>query len=204
MSRTPDPSAGSSAPAKSAPEFSRPIRLSDLERAPRILKGEATEDERRALAQRFGILSIEALSYAIAVSPWRSGGWRAEGVVKAEATQACVVTLEPAPETIEESFARGWLPAKALPWASAKPGAEIELYVDPELDEAPDLLGEEIDLGEVAAEAFALALDPYPRAPGAPEEAPQSAAPPGAEPLAEAEIHPFAKLRALKPDPEKP
>ncbi|MDD2869573.1 DUF177 domain-containing protein [Neomegalonema sp.] len=222
MSRRPDsfspsPSsaaspAGSSAasPGASSPqgegapagrEFSRPIRASDIERAPRQLRGEATEAERAALARRFGILSLESLSYEAELRPWRDGGWRAKGVVRARATQACVVTLEPAPETIEEPFARGWLPARSLPEAKAKPDSEMEVYLDPELDDPPELLGEEIDLGEAAAEVFGLALEPYPRAPGlaeAGEGAAFSAAPPGVEPLTDASVHPFARLKALK------
>ncbi|WP_018633295.1 YceD family protein [Neomegalonema perideroedes] len=208
MARRSEPS--SAAPPSAAPEFSRPIRVAEADRAPRLLKGEATEAERAALARRFDILALDSLSYEAELRPWRDGGWRAKGVVRAQAAQACVVTLEPAPETIEESFARGWLPARALPESKAKPDSETEVYMDPELDDPPELLGEEIDLGEVAAEVFGLALDPYPRAPGLREEGREeegavfTAAPPGAEPLTEATIHPFARLKALKEGGEGP
>ena len=43
-------------------------------------------------------------------------------------------------------------------------GTEIEL-AEPDLDAEP-LLGDIIDMGEIAAQALALALDPYPRAKG--------------------------------------
>ena len=43
-------------------------------------------------------------------------------------------------------------------------GTEIELGSD-DLDVEP-LVGDVIDVGEIAAQAFALGLDPYPRLPG--------------------------------------
>lgn len=209
MSRKPEDPAASAAAAPersaSALEFSRPVRILELERSRRF-KGEATEAEREALARRFGLLALESLAYEAEIEPWR-GGWRARGLVKAEAVQACVVSLEPVAETIEEPFERGWLPAKALAKLEPKPASESEIPIDPELDDPPELLGEEIDLGEVAAEVFGLALDPYPRAPGAPGEAGgvvYCAAPPGAEPIPEAEIHPFARLKTLKGDKGEP
>ena len=195
----------STAPASGAPEskpeFSRPIRVVDLDRAPRVLKGEADEAERKALAARFGLTALDALSYELELRPWRDGGWRVKGVVRGDAVQACVVTLAPVPEHVEDRFERGWLPARAMPGRDARPASETELYIDPELDDSPDLLGDSVDLGEAAAEAFGLALDPYPRAPGAEEgeeAASFTAAPPGAEPIREAEIHPFARLKGLK------
>jgi hypothetical protein len=43
----------------------------------------------------------------------------------------------------------------------------VEIEIDPDVD-VPEPLGEDgLDLGEVAAEEMAVALDPYPRAPDA-------------------------------------
>ena len=53
-----------------------------------------------------------------------------------------------------------------------------------------------IDLAEVAAEALALALPLYPRAPGA-ELGTLVAAPDGVAPLSDADLKPFAGLAAL-------
>jgi hypothetical protein len=39
--------------------------------------------------------------------------------------------------------------------------------IDPLADEPEPLEGDRIDLGEIVAEELALAIDPYPRAPGA-------------------------------------
>jgi hypothetical protein len=52
-----------------------------------------------------------------------------------------------------------------------------------------------IDLGRVATDALYLAVDPYPRKPGAVFEPVVEAADP--------EDHPFAALRALKAEPKK-
>ena len=53
-----------------------------------------------------------------------------------------------------------------------------------------------IDLGRVATDALYLALDPYPRKPGAVFDPVVEAADP--------EDHPFAALKALKAAPKKP
>ena len=103
--------------------------------------------------------------------------------------QDCVVTLEPVVTRIDEEVVRRYL-AEAPP-----PGpGEVEM---PE-DDTVEALPASVDLVEVMLEALALALPPYPRAPGA-ELGPVLASEPGAEPLTDEAARPFAGLRdALK------
>jgi len=80
--------------------------------------------------------------------------------VHAEVVQSCVVTLEPVPATVEDRFVRTY--------TSSPVDAELETVVDLDSDDPPDpILGGIVDVGEAIAEALGLALDPYPRAPGA-------------------------------------
>lgn len=58
----------------------------------------------------------------------------------------------------------------------------------PESDDEIPFEGNQIDLGEAAAEQLGLALDPYPRMPGA--ELPEAEA--------DVELHPFARLAGLR------
>jgi uncharacterized metal-binding protein YceD (DUF177 family) len=84
-----------------------------------------------------------------------------EGTLRAEVIQACVVTLDPVPARIEDSFVRTY---------TSKPSsvAEAEAVVDLDQEEPPEpIMGGAVDIGEAVAETLGLALDPYPRAPGA-------------------------------------
>jgi uncharacterized metal-binding protein YceD (DUF177 family) len=78
------------------------------------------------------------------------------GHLQAGVVQTCVVSLEDFAAAVEERFTVVFVPA----------GEENE-DDDPE---APDEIAYKdgvLDLGEAASEQLALALDPYPRAPGA-------------------------------------
>ena len=72
-------------------------------------------------------------------------------------------------------------------------GIEIIVGID---DEEPDPFdGKSLDLGEIAVEELALAMDPYPRAPGA-DHVLSHLIPSDDE--NDEQASPFAKLQALK------
>ncbi len=173
----------------------RQISVADLRDATARFEGEASEIERAALAKRFDILSVESLSYSLESVPWRSGV-KLSGVLKAVAVQKCVVTLDPVTEKIDEELQRGFLPFEDL-YPEAKPGFEHEIAVDKELGEVPELLTDPLDIGEIIAETLGVALDPYPRSAEAGEVS-MSAAPPGVEPITDADMKPFSSLEALR------
>ena len=195
MSQKPEP----------VPEFSRPIARERLGGRVIVEEISATPQERAALVRRLGLLRLDLLRATARIEPVagpdgkKLGLLRLGGHLSAEVSQACVVTLEPVASRVEEDFALlyGLEPGPAPALAGA-----VEVVVDPEVEEPPELLGPGgLDLGETVAQQLALALDPYPRAPGAAlAEAPGG---PGAVAggLGTAEAGPraaFAVLEALK------
>jgi uncharacterized metal-binding protein YceD (DUF177 family) len=177
-----------------APEFSRAFTVDNLaDRAGEPLTGEADAAERAALARRFAVPAVRRLHFELKAEPTGPGGWRVSGTVEAGLTQTCVVTLEPVETEIAETVERRFVPRDQLP--PVTPGAEMEL--DSATADGPDGHDGRIDLGEIAAEAVALAIDPYPRHADA-DFASLIAGPAGAEPLTDEAARPFAGLAALK------
>ncbi|CAA9211678.1 MAG: Conserved hypothetical protein, gene in Ubiquinol-cytochrome C chaperone locus [uncultured Craurococcus sp.] len=148
-------------PPDQGPEFSRPLALGMVREGGRHLSLTATPAECAALAARFGILALDGLSAELHLTMEPEGTVRAKGRVAACLTQACIVTLEPVPQAVDEPVAFRLLPPGREPQDGPDDIDEIE---------CPDGTA---DLGEAVAEQLALALDPYPRAPGAelPDEA---------------------------------
>lgn len=177
--------------APDAPEFSRTIKVSAIDSAPERIALKATPDECAALAARYDLISLEDFCVQASLARWRKGV-RVEGRITGQAVQRSVVTLDPVSQSIDESFVRGFLPdIGAMP--DVKPGAEIEMPVDAELDDSPELLSDRIDVGELAAEALGLALDPYPRA-ETEEYLDTVAGPPGEKAMTDEYTKPFASL----------
>ena len=141
------------------PEFSRSFRLDEIGATPLSVAIEANEEECAALAQRFALLDITALS-ATAQIKTRDHQYVAEGSFKAQVTQACVVTGERVPAKLNQRFKLRFIDELA-----AAPTPELELNFDG-YDDMP-LSGETIDLGEAVAQSVLLALEPFPRGPNA-------------------------------------
>ena len=176
------------------PEFSRPVTPDTLEhKAGAPLTGQAEAAECAALAVRFGVPAVLSMRYRATAARWGRGGWRIEGEAEARLEQTCVVTLEPVETTVREPFDRRFVPASQI--EAPAPGSETEL--DSEMADAPDGFSGHIDLGEIAAEAVALGIDPYPRRAGA-EVGQVLSGPKGAEPLTDEAARPFAGLAALR------
>jgi uncharacterized metal-binding protein YceD (DUF177 family) len=117
-----------------------------------------------------------------------------EAVIEAVVDQPCAITLEPVVTELREDVLRVYLSQ----WETPK-GEEMEM---PD-DDTTEALGEVIDAGHVAVEALALALPPFPRAPGAVLDVAEFTAP-GVAPLRDTDLKPFAGLAALKAKLEKP
>ena len=167
------------------PEFSRAVRIDSLGEGGRTIIVEADEVERAALARRFGLLSLDALSAEAALRREEDILF-AEGRVRAAVVQACAASGAPVPAAIEEAFSLRFVPE------GQEAGEEIEL--DVEDFDTIDYVGGAIDLGEAVAETLALSLDPFPRSPDA--DAVLKAA--GVLSEDEAITGPFAALKALK------
>jgi uncharacterized metal-binding protein YceD (DUF177 family) len=152
-------------------ELSRPLPLGLVGAAGRHETIEAKPAECAALAARFGIPGIASLHADLDLLAEAGGTVLVRGRLRAQVTQLCVVTLEPVEQEVAEAFTLRFLPAEREP----EDGPE-------EIDQIPTGPGDIADLGEAVAEQLALALDPYPRAPGATLPAAQEDA--GASPFA--------------------
>jgi uncharacterized metal-binding protein YceD (DUF177 family) len=169
-------------------EFSRPIAADQV--GPQETEREivANAAERARLVGRFGLLALDRLTATLNLRRGRGGLIQVRGRFEAEVVQACVVTLEPVQSRLSESF------AVAFGTGSAAAGAVVIGLEDE--DPPEELVEGRIDLGETVAQQLAVALDPYPHAPGAGEKA---EAPDQGESGAKTTAAPFAALARLRP-----
>jgi hypothetical protein len=153
--------------------FNRMMRVEAVPKEGQTVTIEANPAEREALAAFFKLPSIEALTATLTLK--RSGGGvRATGSVHGELTQVCVVSLEPFPATVDEEIDVRFAPRRDDGAARRHPaGSETSSMTDG--GEPDPIVDGKIDLGALAAEFFALGLDPYPRKPGASFEPPEEA-----------------------------
>lgn len=143
---------------------------------------------RQAIAAELGLIDLPVFRFRGEIRPAAARDFVLEADLTAEFNQPCVVTLAPVKATLNDKVNRRYV----ADWVEPE-GDEIEM---PE-DDTAEAMPEVIDVGIVAIEALALSLPLYPRAPGA-ELGEISATPPGAEPLRDADLKPFASLAALK------
>jgi uncharacterized metal-binding protein YceD (DUF177 family) len=186
MPDTPDPTR---AEAQPAPPLQHPLRTATLSaRKPTRFDLRPNAPTRAAIAAALGLLDLPALRFRGEIRPSGRNDFLLEGELVAAVVQPCSVTLAPVPADIAEPVRRHFL----ADWQEPQ-GDEVEM---PE-DDSQEPLPEVIDLGAVALEALELALPLYPRASGvALGEA--VFAPPGAAPLRDDDVKPFASLAALR------
>jgi len=158
------------------PEFHRPVSLDRIGPHGLDLTVEANPAECSALAVRMNLPAVLALSCTFHLIRQGREIVLARGVLRAQVTQLCVISLEEFDAAVEEIFQVRFVPS----------GDESD-DIDPESDDEIPFEANMIDLGEAAAEQLGLALDPYPRMPGVEM--------PGVED--DPEPHPFAALRRL-------
>jgi uncharacterized metal-binding protein YceD (DUF177 family) len=149
-----------------APPFSRLFRVDALPAEGRIETIEASPDERAALAALNRLPAIAGLTATFAIRRGGHGSVRVAGDVHAEVTQVCVVSLEPFTATVDEPVDVRFAPV-AEAEAARRGEGDAEELVEVDGEDPPDpIVDGKIDLGALAAEYFALGLDPYPRKPG--------------------------------------
>ncbi|PVA12036.1 hypothetical protein DC366_00610 [Pelagivirga sediminicola] len=171
------------------------LRVADLPKG-RTQSFDITPDAeaRAALASALGINALRKLRFHGTLAPLGRHDWRINADLGATAVQDCVVTLAPVTTRIDTRVERRFLSDMPAPSELAPtPEDGVEM---PE-DDTNEPLGDVIDLARVLHEALALALPDYPRAEGA-DLARAQAAPPGAAPLEDADLKPFAGLAGLK------
>ncbi|MDY7098257.1 MAG: DUF177 domain-containing protein [Pseudomonadota bacterium] len=126
---------------------------------------EADKQERVALAERFGIVSIEALTAKIELDQCKKGV-RAEGKLSAQIIQECAVSGESFAVTIEEDIILRFIEEGTAELAQSEDeDVDFELTAD-DCDEI-EYSGDAFDLGEAVAQTLGLAIDPYAEGPNA-------------------------------------
>ena len=171
----------------------QPVGLAEIGRG-EVRRTLVADDAARArIGRLLGLNALEALGADVRVAPWLDGV-QITGSWNATVEQVCGVTLEPFRSDLE-----GQLLIRAVPPGSQALSAQDEhdVDLDPDADDPPDVItGDHIDLGAYVVEDLSLAIDPFPRKPGATFEPPRTGA----------EISPFAALAKLKSgmgDPEQ-
>jgi len=145
------------------PELRRPVSVAEIGPSGLDSMVEASPVECVALARRMGVPAVLSFSCRFHLARAVGGVVAARGRLAALVVRTCVVSLDDFQTAVEEDFRIRFVPA----------GTETD-NPDPEADDEIPFAGTVIDLGEAAAQQLALALDPYPRKPGAelPESAP--------------------------------
>jgi len=119
----------------------------------------AEPGELAAVTAQLAIEGIEMLTLKARLETV-DGVFRCRGEVRARVVQACVVTGEPVIADVGTPFERYLV-------VGAAPAAESAIDVDPDERDVDYLDEPVVDVGAIAVEELALALDPYPRAPDA-------------------------------------
>ena len=172
------------------PAAPRPVRFRTgglSPRKPTRFTYRSTPEERAVLADELGLIALHALELSGEIRPVGQHELVMDAKLVARADQPCGITLAPVQALIDDPVRRRYIAGLETP-----AGDEIEM---PE-DDATEPMPEEIDLAEIAAEALALALPLYPRAPGAEFAATPHAAE-GVIPIRDADLKPFAGLKSL-------
>lgn len=145
--------------------YSYTVKVGHVAANPITVKFDADAAERKEIASVWDIPAVKSFSGEAAVSRWKRDGVRVKGHVNVRIVQDCVVTLEPVEQTISEDFEALFVPENSR--LARREPTDGELIVDPDGADIPETFsGDSIDLGAVAAEFAALAIDPYPRKEG--------------------------------------
>lgn len=144
---------------------------------------EADEATRGRIARFLELDGLQRLSADVTLAP-APIGWRLSGRFRAVPIQTCGVTLEPFENPTGGDFSIDLVGPEHAP---AEDESDEELSLDSA--DPPDVVQDEkIDLAAYVVEQLSLALDPFPRKPGAEFVKPDEGA----------DVSPFAKLAALK------
>lgn len=133
----------------------------------------------KELAERFGYLEVKSLEGQVEIRQLSSACWLLKGQITAEIIQACVVSGEAVPESLNFEMHERYL-------ETLEDAEEIDpMGVDVEL-----LIKGDIPVGEAISQALAVHANAWPRDEKAPILGPPD--------KLRDENHPFAKLSELK------
>lgn len=152
-----------------APEWSVLIDSQTVTSQPNKMRIAASEQERNALAVRLGVASLNSLSADLTVHRERGNIIHVNGLMKANLTRPCVMTLDPVQTQIEETFEGWFADQEGIVMLSKARHERLGRLADseiPVLDESEDpepLVNGMIDVGELVTQHLSLLLDDFPR-----------------------------------------
>jgi Large ribosomal RNA subunit accumulation protein YceD len=161
----------------------------DIPESGLLTERHATPEELEAIAHALELVVCSNLAATYTIMPTGGGHYRLSGRLQASLEQACVVTLEPVAEAVDETFDVAFWPEADIPEPAS---GEIDIDDEPEIE--PIVVGQ-IQVGRVIFECLAGAIDPFPRKADAALE--HVAASPRGRPDDRSET-PFAVLAKIK------
>ena len=152
-----------------------PVAVEDVPDTGQQFSLAADAETRAAVARVAGLRELPRLEANFEVTRQGSGGLHVRGRISATVGQACVVTLEPLTNAVEEAVDLVFVPRSGEPLSEA--GETGDEPAEPKWNDPEPLIDGTVDLGAIATEFLILGLDPYPRKPGAVFEAPPQSEP---------------------------
>lgn len=155
------------------PEWPHKFETATLGAKPAQVKLATTPQQRKDLSRRAGVVSVEALEAQMTLERTPGNGLiHVTGTLTGAVVQNCAVTMDKIQTTIDEEF-EAWYTdqPQVISLAGVRREKEslqtgAELPVTEEKDDPEAAVDGFIDLGELAAQYFCLAIDPYVHAEG--------------------------------------
>jgi uncharacterized metal-binding protein YceD (DUF177 family) len=151
---------GCLAMSKAGAESSRLINVEGLGRDPVKINIRATKEECKSLADDLDIIGLsDVMVSGLVRRQQKSDRIEVLATLKAQAVQACVVSLDPVSQAIDVEFTVYYTFNK-----EDVVSEEIDYVVGMDEEDLPELIvGGRINVMDIIAEQIVLALDPYPR-----------------------------------------
>lgn len=172
-----------------------PVHLIETGRITEPISGslELNGNERHAVAVFLGLVGLDSFILNYRIEPLANERFKLTGTLRAELSQACVITLEPIAESIEESIEIELWPDAQIREEETQ-SAEKEFFAE-QIDEEPPvpIIAGRADLAGFAIEILSTSMEAYPRN----ENAKFNWKDPASGPDGRA-LSPFAQLDKLK------
>lgn len=166
-----------------------PVVVAQIPETGLAVEIDASPAQRKVMAEVAGLRDIASAHASFELTHEHGGRVHVAGRLQARVGQTCVVTLDPIENDIDEPIDLVFVPPEQVKQLSDLVDEAEDS--DADVPEPPEPIEDGvIDLGRLATDVLFLAIDPYPRKPGAVFE-PRVAAP-------DPEEHPFAALKALQ------
>ena len=150
-------------------EFSRPKATDQIDKNGGVHELSATPKECEALAKRFDCESIRNLNASVRIKPKTDRmTFHVTGKVTAEITQTCIISDKPIQTNLHEQFEAWYRDVSRVTPFRQKTMPDMdeneEHEIRPEEEDPETIRNGVLDMGEVVAQFFGLAIDPYPKA----------------------------------------